>query len=77
MKPSELGKMKTASQISAIIPLLLHHNDYPIFTIDFQAIGSVVIWFALAMTLWSGYDYFKTYYLGVMASDNLDEGQGE
>lgn len=74
---SELGKMKTASQISAIIPLLLHHSNYPYFNIDFQAIGSVVIWFALAMTLWSGYDYFKTYYLGVMNSDSIDEEQGE
>lgn len=70
---SELGKMKTASQISAIIPLLLHHNDYPIFAIDFHAIGAVIIWIALAMTMWSGYDYFKTYYDGVMSSAPADD----
>lgn len=67
---SELGKMKTASQISAIIPLLLHHSDYPIFTIDFHAIGAVVIWIALGMTIWSGYDYFKTYYIRVTKQIN-------
>jgi len=59
---SELGKRKTAAQISAIIPLLLHHNDYPVFDWNFHAIGSVVIWIALVMTIWSGYDYFKKYY---------------
>lgn len=74
---SELGKMKTASQISALIPLLLHHSDYPIFAIDFHAIGAVIIWIALAMTMWSGYDYFKTYYDGVMKKINEAEEQDD
>jgi CDP-diacylglycerol--glycerol-3-phosphate 3-phosphatidyltransferase len=52
---SQLGKWKTGFQIAAIIPLLLH---YPYFGIDFHAIGYWALWAALAVTLWSGIDYF-------------------
>lgn len=52
---SQLGKWKTGLQIAAIIPLLIH---YPYFGIDFHAIGYAVLWVALAVTLWSGIDYF-------------------
>jgi CDP-diacylglycerol---glycerol-3-phosphate 3-phosphatidyltransferase len=52
---SSLGKYKTGFQIAAIIPLLLH---YPYFAIDMQAIGTVFLWGALFLTVWSGVDYF-------------------
>jgi CDP-diacylglycerol--glycerol-3-phosphate 3-phosphatidyltransferase len=52
---SNLGKWKTGCQIAAIIPLLLH---YPYFGIEFHAIGYVLVWLALAVTVWSGVDYF-------------------
>jgi CDP-diacylglycerol--glycerol-3-phosphate 3-phosphatidyltransferase len=52
---SSLGKYKTGFQIAAIIPLMLH---YPVFGVDFQAIGMLLLWGALAFTLWSGMDYF-------------------
>jgi CDP-diacylglycerol---glycerol-3-phosphate 3-phosphatidyltransferase len=52
---SSLGKYKTGFQIAAIIPLMLH---YPAFGFDFQAIGMIFLWGALAFTLWSGADYF-------------------
>lgn len=52
---SNLGKWKTGCQIAAIIPLLLH---YPYFGIEFHAIGYVLMWLALAVTVWSGVDYF-------------------
>ncbi len=52
---SSLGKYKTGFQIAAIIPLLAH---YTWFGIDFHAIGSLFIWVALVMTIWSGADYF-------------------
>lgn len=52
---SNLGKFKTAFQIAAIIPLLIH---FKYFGIDFHAIGTVLMWFALIMTVWSGADYF-------------------
>ena len=51
---SMLGKYKTGFQIAAIIPLLVH---YPVFGLDFDQIGSVLLWFALVFTLWSGGDY--------------------
>ena len=52
---SSLGKYKTGFQIAAIIPLLGH---YTYLGIDFHAIGSLFIWVALVMTIWSGADYF-------------------
>ena len=52
---SNLGKWKTGCQIAAIIPLLLH---YTYFGIDFHSIGYVLMWLALAVTVWSGVDYF-------------------
>jgi CDP-diacylglycerol--glycerol-3-phosphate 3-phosphatidyltransferase len=52
---SSLGKYKTGFQIAAIIPLMFH---YPVFGVDFQAIGMLLLWVALAFTLWSGADYF-------------------
>jgi CDP-diacylglycerol--glycerol-3-phosphate 3-phosphatidyltransferase len=55
LSASLLGKYKTGFQIAAIIPLLLH---YPYFHIRFHSIGSVLLWFALVFTVWSGADYF-------------------
>lgn len=52
---SELGKGKTIFQISALIGLLLH---YKYFNIDFHATGMALLWIAMAMTAWSGFDYF-------------------
>jgi CDP-diacylglycerol---glycerol-3-phosphate 3-phosphatidyltransferase len=52
---SKLGKFKTGFQIAAIIPLLLH---YSYFGVDFYAIGYVLLWIALTVTVWSGIDYF-------------------
>jgi len=55
---SNLGKYKTGFQIAAIIPLLLH---YPYFGVNLHAIGTIMIWFALVFTLWSGWDYFSRF----------------
>jgi len=52
---SSLGKYKTGFQIAAIIPLLGH---YTWFGVDLHAIGSLYLWVALVMTVWSGADYF-------------------
>jgi len=52
---SSLGKYKTGFQIAAIIPLLAH---YTYLGIDMHAIGSLFLWVALVMTIWSGADYF-------------------
>ncbi len=55
LSASWLGKYKTGFQIAAMIPLLFH---YPLFTIDFNAIGMFFFWGAVVFTLWSGIDYF-------------------
>ncbi|NOY68682.1 MAG: CDP-diacylglycerol--glycerol-3-phosphate 3-phosphatidyltransferase [Deltaproteobacteria bacterium] len=52
---STLGKYKTGFQIAAIIPLLIH---FSFFGIDFHKVGFTLLWIALAVTLWSGADYF-------------------
>jgi CDP-diacylglycerol--glycerol-3-phosphate 3-phosphatidyltransferase len=52
---SKLGKYKTGFQIAALIPLLIH---YTYLDIDFHAIGRIYLWMALALTIWSGIDYF-------------------
>ena len=52
---SDLGKGKMILQISALIGLLLH---YQYMGIDFHAVGMMLLWVALALTAWSGFDYF-------------------
>jgi CDP-diacylglycerol--glycerol-3-phosphate 3-phosphatidyltransferase len=55
---SKLGKYKTGFQIAAIIPLMIH---YPFFGLNAEAVGWVLLWGALAFTIWSGADYFITF----------------
>jgi CDP-diacylglycerol---glycerol-3-phosphate 3-phosphatidyltransferase len=52
---SHLGKLKTGFQVAAIIPLMIH---YPFLGLDAHAIGTVLLWFALGFTVWSGVDYW-------------------
>ena len=53
------GKLKTVLQIVAIVPLLAH---YPVFGIDVRFIGMVCLYVALAMTVFSGVNYFYGFY---------------
>jgi CDP-diacylglycerol--glycerol-3-phosphate 3-phosphatidyltransferase len=55
---NRLGKMKTFSQLVATNILILH---YPYFSLDIHLIGTILIWLALALTIWSGFDYFARY----------------
>jgi CDP-diacylglycerol--glycerol-3-phosphate 3-phosphatidyltransferase len=57
---SRLGKLKTGFQIAAIIPLMIH---YPLFGLDAQGIGQILLWLALGFTVWSGADYFAKFKL--------------
>ncbi len=52
---SKLGKYKTGFQIASLIPLLIH---FPLFGLDFHAIGMAIMWLALFFTILSGIDYF-------------------
>lgn len=52
---SNMGKIKTASQIAAIGLLILH--NYPFSYIGIP-VDTVVLYVALILTTWSGVDYF-------------------
>ncbi len=60
-----LGKLKTISQITAITALLLHHQ---LWGIDFQLLGTWLIWLALVVTIWSGVDYFVRFFRKTLTS---------
>ncbi|MCL2076414.1 MAG: CDP-diacylglycerol--glycerol-3-phosphate 3-phosphatidyltransferase [Betaproteobacteria bacterium] len=58
---SMLGKIKTGVQMTAI-PLLLYHGQIPFMPKGWETggIGSLLLWFAALMTLWSmGYYLYK------------------
>ncbi len=54
------GKLKTVFQISAIIPLLLH---YPLLGLPLHEIGLILLYAALALTLSSGFNYFRRFFM--------------
>ena len=56
---SQWGKAKTMLQSLALIGLLLHY-EYP--GINFHLLGMILLWVALAVTVWSGVDYFSKFY---------------
>ena len=51
----QMGKLKTATQMIAIILLLLHH--YPFSYVNFP-LGTIMLYLALFFTIISGVDYF-------------------
>jgi len=53
------GKWKTVFQIMAIIPLTLH---FPLFGLPLASIGTGILWIALILTIFSGYNYFANFY---------------
>lgn len=57
---SRLGKQKTLCQIVAISALLIHYDT--VFGLDAHAVGMVVLYLALVLTVWSGADYFMKFY---------------
>lgn len=60
--PSRIGKLKTVMQFAAIVPLIIHYDYTFIITINFHVIGTVLLYIALVLTLWSGIDYFVKFY---------------
>ncbi len=53
---SSLGKVKTAAQMMAI-PLLLFHD--PLLGVDTHFWGSVLLWIAGVLTVWSMFYYLR------------------
>lgn len=52
---SNMGKLKTATQLVAISLLLLHH--FPFSYVNFP-LGTILLYIAMIITAISGYDYF-------------------
>jgi len=57
---SRLGKQKTLCQIIAVSALLIHYDT--VFSLNAHAVGIVVLYVALVLTVWSGADYFMKFY---------------
>jgi len=53
------GKLKTFTQLVATNLLILH---YPYFSLDIQLIGTILIWIAVVLTVWSGVDFIIRYW---------------
>jgi CDP-diacylglycerol---glycerol-3-phosphate 3-phosphatidyltransferase len=51
----ELGKYKMVLQAIGVQGLLIH---YTYFNIDFFAAGLFILWIALVLSIWSGFEYF-------------------
>ena len=60
------GKAKMVFQTFAMIGLMLH---YPYLGIDFHLLGMILLWVSLAITLWSGIDYFGKFYRKIRELD--------
>ena len=65
----ELGKKKMVFQIVAVLGLLLHY-DY--LGVDFHAVGMFFMWLAVILTLWSGINYFRSFW-HVLEETEIDE----
>jgi CDP-diacylglycerol--glycerol-3-phosphate 3-phosphatidyltransferase len=59
IQASPLGKYKTGFQAAAVIGLCLH---YEYLSVDFHDVGTALLWVALTLTLWSGWDYFRGFH---------------
>jgi CDP-diacylglycerol--glycerol-3-phosphate 3-phosphatidyltransferase len=75
IESSILAKYKTTFQIVAVIGLLLHYTydlgmGIIVFQVDFQAVGTALLYIALAVTLWTGFDYFYNFFKNVFAGSS-------
>lgn len=53
------GKAKTVLQIVAIIPLLIH---YPLLGFDPQPLGKILLYMAIVLAVYSGFNYSYDFY---------------
>lgn len=65
IQASVLGKQKTVAQIFAVTALMIH---YPFFGLDAHLVGTVILYAAFVLTLYSGLDYFVKFYRQVEKS---------
>lgn len=57
--PSVWGKWKFGLQTLALFTLIIH---YPYLGINFHTVGTFLLWFALIVTVLSGFGYFANFY---------------
>lgn len=62
LAPSRVGKLKALFQFAACVPLIIHYEYNLIIPINFHLVGTVLLYMALVLTLWSGVDYFLRFY---------------
>lgn len=62
IQASILGKQKTVTQIIAVTALIIH---YSIFGINAHRVGTLVLYIALFLTIYSGVDYFIKLYKSI------------
>ena len=58
IQASRLGKQKTLCQIVAVSALMIH---YPLFGADAHIVGTVILYLALVLTVYSGVEYFVNF----------------
>ena len=61
IQASVIGKQKTLAQIIAVTALMIH---YPFLGLDAHFVGTIVLYVALLLTIYSGMDYFIKFYRG-------------
>jgi CDP-diacylglycerol--glycerol-3-phosphate 3-phosphatidyltransferase len=69
IQASPIGKQKTLAQNIAVTALLIH---YSIFGIDAHIVGTIILYIALLLTIYSGADYFIKFYQTSVRKDNID-----
>lgn len=62
IQASIIGKQKTVTQIIAVTALMIH---YSIFGINAHKVGTVILYIALFLTIYSGIDYFIKLYKSI------------
>ncbi len=63
IQASNLGKQKTLCQIFAVSALMIH---YQFLGVDAHAVGTVILYLALVLSVYSGLDYFMNFYREVI-----------
>ena len=59
IQASMLGKQKTICQVFAVSTLIIH---YPFLGVDAHVVGTVILYLALVLSVWSGMEYFMKFY---------------
>jgi CDP-diacylglycerol--glycerol-3-phosphate 3-phosphatidyltransferase len=66
LAPDRWGKTKTLLQMVAITALILH---YPYQALDFQRVGTALLWIAMIVTVTSGVGYFTGFYRQTLGTE--------